>query len=52
MAVVGGASAHIVLRDGSRVLPGGRVNGLTLREVGAAELVFQDDDGLMRRMPR
>lgn len=52
MAVVGGRAAHIVLRDGSHVLPGGRVQGMTLRDIGETELVFQDDRGQVHRMPR
>ena len=52
LAVVGGPSGHLVLRDGSRVLPGGSVAGLQLSTIADKEVTFIDASGRSLKMPR
>jgi hypothetical protein len=52
MAVVGGPSAHVVLKDGRRLLPGGSVAGLQLSTIADTEVTFIDSSGRSLKMPR
>jgi hypothetical protein len=52
MAVVGGPSAHVVLKDGRRLLPGGSVAGLQLSTIADTEITFIDSSGRSLKMPR
>lgn len=51
-AVVGGARPYLVLGDGSKWLPGGKINALTLVSIDNEQLVFEDAQGRSFKKPR
>lgn len=51
-AVVSGDSGYLILRDGSRVLPGGMMQGMRLERIGETELIVSDARGQRFRIAR
>lgn len=51
-AVVSGESGYLILRDGSRVLPGGMMQGMRLERIGETELIVTDTRGQRFRIAR
>jgi type III secretion protein D len=51
-AVVGGARPYLVLGDGSKWLPGGKISALTLVSIDNEQLVFEDAQGQTFKKPR
>ena len=52
VAVQSGGNSYLLFADGSRVLPGGIVNGYRLASIEDEALVFEDRDGNLHRVPR
>ena len=52
VAIQSGPLSYLLFADGVRVLPGGTVNGYRLTEIGDAELVFEDPNGVQHKVPR
>jgi hypothetical protein len=51
-AVMGGARPYLMLDQGQKWLPGGKIGGLTLLAVEDQSLVFEDAQGRTWRRPR
>lgn len=51
-AVVGGPRPFLLLTDGRKWLPGGRVAGLVLQAIDDTTMVFEDGQGNVLRKPR
>lgn len=52
VAIQSGPLSYLLFADGVRVLPGGMVNGYRLAEIGDAELLFEDTNGVQHKVPR
>ncbi|MEI7786122.1 MAG: hypothetical protein WCK08_17150, partial [Betaproteobacteria bacterium] len=51
-AVVGGPRPFLLLADGQKWLPGGRLAGLVLQAIDDTTMVFEDGQGNVLRKPR
>jgi type III secretion protein D len=51
-AVVGGPRPYLVLGDGSKWLPGGKINALILASIDNEQIVFEDAQGRTFKKPR
>jgi hypothetical protein len=49
---MGGARPFVLLTDGRKWLPGGRISDLVLQSIDDANLVFADAQGNVLRKPR
>lgn len=52
VAIQSGALSYLLFADGSRVLPGGTINGYRLAGIGDTDLIFEDSSGTQHRVPR